>query len=106
MVDIFGKRLISGIVKIKNNNQELDIKVFPYPFQGYIILQHYSRNEDMLIAWLLSKNGAIIKEENFKLLPGLNNLKISTAGISKGNYLLSLKKTGSPYIQYSNIIKQ
>ena len=103
---IFGNITYSPIVKIKNNNQDLSIKVFPNPFQEYISLQHYSRDEDMLIACLLSTNGAIIKEENFKLLPGLNNLKISTAGMSKGNYLLSLKKTGSPYIQYNNIIKQ
>jgi hypothetical protein len=98
MIDIFGKRLVSEIVKIKNNIQELDITVFPNPFQEYISLQHYSRDEDLLIACLLSNNGAIIKEENFKLLPGLNNLRINTSGISKGNYLLSLKKTSSPNI--------
>jgi hypothetical protein len=106
MIDIFGKRLVSEVVKIKNNNQDRSIMVFPNPFQEYITLQHYSRNEDLLIACLLSINGAIIKEENFKLLPGLNNFRISTAGISKGNYLLSLKKTSSPNIQYNNIIKQ
>ena len=106
MIDIFGKRLVSEVIKIKNNNQELDIKVFPNPFQEYISLQHYSRNEDILIACLLSTNGAIIKEENFKLLPGLNNFRMNTSGISKGNYLLSLKKTSSPNIQYNNIIKQ
>jgi hypothetical protein len=106
MIDIFGKRLVSEVVKIKNKNQELDIKVFPNPFQEYISLQHYSRIEEMLIVCLLSPNGSIIKEESFKLLPGLNNFKMSTAGISKGNYLLSLKKTSSPEIQFNSIIKQ
>jgi hypothetical protein len=106
MVDIFGKRIVSEIIKIKNNTQDLDIKVFPNPFQEFISLQHYSRNEDMLIACLLSTNGAIVKEENFKLSRGLNDFKISTAGLIKGSYILSLKKASSPEIQFSNIVKQ
>jgi len=106
MIDIFGKRLVSEVVKIKNNNQELDIKVFPNPFQEYVSLQYYSRNEDMLIAYFLSINGAIINEKNFKLLPGLNNFNFETKGLTKGTYILSLKKASSPTIQYNNIIKQ
>jgi hypothetical protein len=60
----------------------------------------------MLIAYLLSTNGAILKEENFKLSRGLNDFKISTAGLIKGSYILSLKKASSPEIQFSNIVKQ
>jgi hypothetical protein len=103
---IFGTITYSPIVKIINTSEQPDIRVFPNPFQEFISLQHYSRNEDMLIAYLLSTNGAILKEEIFKLLPGLNNFKMSIPGISKGNYLLSLKKTTSPTIQYNYIIKQ
>lgn len=106
MIDVFGKRLVSEVVNIKNKNYLLDIKVFPNPIQEFISLQHYSRNEDILIACLLSTNGAIIKEENFKLLPGLNNFRMSTSGISKGSYLLSLKKTSGPAMQFNNLIKQ
>jgi len=103
---IFGTITYSPIVKIINTAEQPDIKVFPNPFQEFISLQHHSRNEDMLIAYLLSTNGAILKEENFKLSRGLNDFKISTTGLSKGSYILSLKKTSSPAIQFSNIVKQ
>ena len=103
---IFGTINYSPIVKVINTSEQPDIKVFPNPFQDYISLQHFTRNDDILIACLLSINGAILKEENFKLAPGMNNLRLSTAGISKGKYILSLKKTSSSIIQYRNIIKQ
>lgn len=106
MIDIFGNRINSEIIRIKNNTQSLGIKVFPNPFQDDISLEHFTKNDDLLIACVLSVNGAVIKEQNFKLTPGVNKLKLSTAGLSKGSYILSLKKTSSPHIQYSNIIKQ
>ena len=103
---IFGTITYSPIVKIINTPEQHDIKVFPNPFQDYISLEHFSRNDDILITCLISINGAILKEVNFKLTPGMNNLRLSTAGISKGKYILSLKKTSSPNIQFSNIVKQ
>jgi hypothetical protein len=104
--NIYGAISYSPIVKLINTTQNLELKVFPNPFQDYVNLQHYSPNEDLLIACLLSMNGAVIKEEEFKLSRGFNDFKLSTVGLSKGTYILSLKKTSSPTIQFCNIVKQ
>lgn len=105
MVDINGKTQYSKILNLVNTALNNPTKIAPNPFNDFLGISEYSNSEDVLLVNVLSTAGQVMISERLSLRTGQNNFRVMTNKLTKGMYIVQLKRLNNGETQITRVIK-
>lgn len=106
LIDIYGRNLISPVLKLNLAEQSDPPKPYPNPFREQLNLSVQTPKDDILIICITSTMGASLLEKQVRIKSGINHVHVETQQLPNGNYLLCTQKVSSGERVINPIVKQ
>ncbi len=105
-VDFNGKYIISTILKVVSNNNNIGLYIYPNPSKGAVYMKYTSSNAAYGQYKIYNSTGTLVSFATIQVSKGVNVITVhNLQNLAKGNYMIQLYKNNE-YISTATILMQ